>query len=124
MKLQDLPRSLIGGTLVEYKDRCGFDLEYGRATITDIGMDREEFYVRTDREDAFLVQNVSPMVEAMGYSAAVQKQGEIYLIQSSMGWCYTLAPKGVEIPARPHWLDVSDDQFTNTVKENLTGQSD
>jgi hypothetical protein len=124
MKLQDLPRDLVGGALVEYKNNCGFDLEYGRATITDMGMDGEMFFIKTDRKDAFLTQNVSPMVERMGFTAEVQKQGEIYLIRSSMGWRYALAPKGVEIPQRPHWLAVSDDEFDNSVKKTLMGRSD
>lgn len=126
MKLQDLPRSLIGGTLVEYKDNCGFDLEYGRATITDMGMDLDgkTYFIKTDNEEAHMTQNVSPAVEAMGYTAEAQKQGEIYLLRSSMGWCYTLAPKGVEIPKRPNWLDVSIEEFGNSVREHISGQHD
>lgn len=122
MNLTDIPHTLIGGTLVEYKANCGFSLEYGRATITSMGVDGTTFYIRTDNEEAFLEQNISEEVQRMGYAAEVRKRGDVYLISSPMGWCYAVAPKGGEIPTRPNWLEVSDGHFEDALKKHLTGE--
>jgi hypothetical protein len=122
VKLRDLVhQDLVGGTLVEYKDNCGFDLEFGRATITRVAVEGEMFLIETDNEEAYMTQNISPVVEAMGYRSEVQRQGDVYLIRSSMGWGYALAKKGVDIPKRPHWLEVSDKDYEDTIRRTVVG---
>lgn len=120
MQLEDLVNeNLVGGILVEYKDNTGFGLEYGRANIMLVGIREETFEIRTDNEDAcHLDQNISEDVKRMGYRARVEKRGEIYYISSAMGYCYVAAPKGVEIPGKPNYLDVTDQEFVDEVKRH------
>ncbi len=120
MKLQDLiGAGLEGGILVEYKANCGFSLEFGRATITEVALEGEIFHIRTDNEESFMKQNVAEEVRNMGYGADVEKRGAIYLISSPMGWCYVAAPKGVDVPNKPNWLEVPMEEFSNTVERHL-----
>src|SRR5262245_8137385 len=122
LELEDLVGiGLEGGTLVEYKANTGFSLEYGRATIVSVKQEGDLFSIVTDSEDAFLEQNTAPWVKRMGYGAAVERRGDIYLLSSAMGWSYALAKKGVEISAKPNWLDVSKEEFTDSVEKYLNG---
>lgn len=120
MHLRDLiGKGLEGGTLVEYKDNCGFSLEYGRATIKSVGINGEMFEIQTDNGESHLEQNISPDVERMGYTAHVEKRGDVYLLKSSMGWCYAAAPPGVKIEKRPDYMEVSDERFDNVIRNQI-----
>lgn len=124
MKIQDLlQEGLVGGTCVEYKDHCGFDLVFGRGTITKAALEGEMFVVRTDNNDeCHMDVNVSPVVEAMGFTSETQKQGDLFLVRSSMGWCYALARRGIPIPERPHWMSVTNEEYAKTIKRVCEGK--
>jgi hypothetical protein len=119
MELEELVGAgLVGGTLVEYKASTGFGLEFGRGKITEVGMDGTMFFIHTDNKESFLEQNVASDIKAMGYGTEVEKKGPFFLLSSSMGWCYVAAPPGVEVPKKPGWLDVSDEEFADAMKRH------
>ena len=123
MRVEDLVGiGLEGGTLVEYKGNCGFSLEYGRANITAVKVEGEEFSIETDNDESFMTLSLSKEARAIGYTAEVRKRGDFYLIASPMGWCYAVAPLGVIIPPRPGWLEVSDKQFDDTIRRTVCGE--
>ena len=124
MEIQELVGiGLEGGTLVEYKGNTGFSLEYGRAVIVSIVVSDEKFSIETDNPEAYMGLSLSKMARKMGYVANVRRFGPVYLIDSPMGWNYVLAPKGIEIPKRPGWMDVSEEEFLSEVERHLKGDS-
>jgi len=122
LHLRDLVGAgLEGGTLVEYKDNCGFALEYGRATIRSVSIQGDEFAILTDSEDAYLKSRIDPELEQRGIRDYVERRGPYFLIRLWMAWCYVAAPKGVEVPNRPNWLDVTEDEFKETIRKAIGG---
>lgn len=105
MKIEDLPRWLVGGTLVEYKQGCGREMEWGRGTVTDIGTTGDEFVILTDNDQAWMTVAIGEEIEYLGFVSHVEKIADVYYIDTLMGWSYAVAPKGVKIPKKPKYVE-------------------
>ena len=91
------------GTLVEYLDGAGFDVEWGRARITEVALLYKEGYIpgiafRTDGEAHLSLASISDITE-------IKQDDDVFYLEINAGGMpmasYAVAPKGIEIPRKP-----------------------
>ncbi len=92
-------QEFVGGTLVEYKEGCRFNCEWGRAQITRVTNNGPRVEIQTDGK-VFL--DCAPF----GAFEAHDKNGVVYLLpphslRAYWSVYYAISPPGVEIPL-PH----------------------
>ena len=93
--LQDLCSELfttdfMGGTLVEYKNNCGFDEEWDRTMVTKAVINESGFNIETMGR-GFLF--------TIGFDFwTVRPRHTVFYLSNPLLYCYALAPKGVEVP--------------------------
>ena len=90
----------VGGTLVEYKEGSGFDVEFSRAEITSAGIIHDKewkqdfFSVLTSDKKCVMEINTALFEEL----CVVRKEGNVYYFMDVYSENHALAPKGVVIP--------------------------
>ena len=98
-----LATNVAGGTLVEYKDAMLFEVEFDRGTITRAELSRERIDIRTDTRACLWWNGLK------GWNC--ERSGDVYYLFHPNFKGYAVAPRGVEIPKKPHYTELSNDEL-------------
>ena len=103
LRSEFLNTSFEGGTLVEYQEGFGYDVEYDRGKVEEVRIREGEIHISTDTQAKFGIANQRNML-------VLEKRKGVFYFQSAipmMGWMYAIAPPGVDIPKRPSLEEIS-----------------
>lgn len=94
------------GTLVEYYNDLGFEVETGRATILEARVTGKRFTVDTDGEAYLDLMDIKLI-------GRVKKEGNVFYIEMPLMWNYALAPQNVKIPKKPSYEEYAKRKYWN-----------
>ncbi|MEK6914268.1 MAG: hypothetical protein AABW83_01320 [Nanoarchaeota archaeon] len=100
VRLEDfLKIDFLEGTLVEYKDGYGFNIEFSRGKINKFNVSKTWLDIGTDNEKARL------KITLIGDFITINKKDEFYNIIVPVG-LYSIAFRGIDIPRKFNYKEL------------------